>query len=604
MSAQKNRPTEDEAASHEFGGSGSEINTELHDSDTEGAGVELEFLTRDEILLRGAELAVERIAITPLSALGNACVRETERVVSAENLKRKNLGVDRLAPIRELEAVQAAALLQAKLRIVEVTPSGVRSDSGLGILAIYQQEGDFEGVYLDAENGLLDELAGRLRPSGHEGWHKEVRNALRRTVTKASEVSDPDLIPMHNCWFNYRTGERIVFSPELVTLAKFATELPERQPPVPRIVNPDGTSWDASEWIAEVTGDPDTLNLTYQVIGMCFRPNVVWRVMVYLKGVGLNGKGTLLELIRAMVGAGLTVNIPPSKFGEQFALGPAIGKRLNLVDEDDVGKRVEEGSKLKQVISHDPVPIERKYRDPVTAILRMSILVSVNETQSHKDLTQAMTDRQVLIEFPGRFVGGNRNEAIKNDYVTRADVREWFAYHVLIALPKYYKLLESDTAKAAKRRAMLDSDKILAFHDEYVDQFERDFLPFAMLYDLYVATERRNNPRGSVEAARTFTPRLKRLMDGGEWVVPAGTSKDLELGLTQWIFGTEPVLAEYSHVPEVSNWDWDFFGSRPNGQLTKWMQNKRKARGFVRRAAWERFQASGATPYGVARGVA
>ncbi|MFS2028718.1 MULTISPECIES: phage/plasmid primase, P4 family [unclassified Curtobacterium] len=600
MSNRENRPAEGEAVSHEFRGSGRQINTEQHDSDAEGAGLEPDFLTRDEILLGGVERVIAASAVTPLTTLGNACVRETELIVAAENTKRRAIGVAALAPIRDLEPVQAAALLQAKLRIVEVTPSGVRSDAGLGILAIYQDAGDFEGAYLDAESGLLEELAGQLRPSGHEGWHKEVRNALRRTVEKASEVSDPDLVPMQNCWFHYATGERFDFSPDLVTLAKFATALPDRQPPVPRIANPDGTIWDASEWIAEVAGDPETLDLVYQVIGMCFRPNVVWRVMVYLKGIGLNGKGTLLELIRALVGASLTVNIPPSKFGEQFALGPAIGKRLNLVDEDDVGKRVEEGSKLKQVISHDPVPIERKYRDPVTAILRLSILVSVNETQSHKDLTQAMTDRQVLIEFPGRFAAGNRNEAIKQDYVLRADVREWFAYQVLVVLPKYYRLRESEASKDAKRRAMLDSDKVLAFHDEYLHKFERDFLPFPMLYELFKASERQNNPRGSVEAARTFTPRLKRLLDSAEWVVPTGSSKDLELGLAQWVVGPEPVLAEYAHLPDVKNWDWDEY---TNG-LTRLMRSKRKARGVVRRSAWERYLSAALTPSGSARSAA
>jgi putative DNA primase/helicase len=611
MTAEENRRTEGVAASKEFGGSAIDINTS---PSFVGANITKRSVrtlrTLDEILVEAAKRACSVVGSVPFDDLGPLCTDATEKLLSIQNDVRKTAGLRALPSLHTVQPVQAAILLNAAFSIREVVPNGTRTDDGLGLLAIYQDEGEFEGIYRRADLGLLDRLASTLRPSGDERWHKEVEHSLRRMVMKAPELEDKDMLALQDCWYNYATGERLPFSPERVTLAKFATRLPEQAPPVPRIVNKDGSTWDAQEWLREVLPDDDTRMLVHQIIGMCLRPGVGWRVMVYLKGVGLNGKGTLLELIRQIVGIHLTTSIPPSKFGDQFALSPAVGMRLNLVDEDDVGKRVENGATLKQVISRDPVSIDRKHKDPISVVLRMSILVSLNETQQHRDKTEAMSDRQVYIEFPERFTGGNKNDAIKDDYVTRAEVREWFVYQALVVLPRYYKLTESRTSQEAKTRALLESDKVLAFHDEFAQRFERDFVPFEMLYQLFVAHERRTNPRGSVEAMRTFTSRMKKYMDPAEWIVPTGgdgkdkelgyaKDKDKELGLGQWIVGREPVLAEFDHLEDVANWDWDSYGGG-GGRLTPWMAKKRKARGFVRRTAWEAYLSTGTTPYSTA----
>jgi phage/plasmid-associated DNA primase len=41
--------------------------------------------------------------------------------------------------------------------------------------------------------------------------------------------------------------------------------------------------------------------MVFQAFGMCLRSGVDWRVGVFFIGEGLNGRGTVLELIRAIV---------------------------------------------------------------------------------------------------------------------------------------------------------------------------------------------------------------------------------------------------------------------------------------------------------------
>lgn len=94
------------------------------------------------------------------------------------------------------------------------------------------------------------------------------------------------------------------------------------------------------------------------------------------------------------------------------------------------------------------------------------------------------------------------------------------------------------------------------------------------------------------------TPRLKKLVDADDWIVPVGgNGKDKELTIAQWIIGPEPALAEFDYVPDVERWDWDRYSVSGTGSITTWMTKKRKARGFVRRSAWEAYTGTGTTPY-------
>jgi putative DNA primase/helicase len=113
-----------------------------------------------------------------------------------------------------------------------------------------------------------------------------------------------------------------------------------------------------------------------------------------------------------------------------------------------------------------------------------------------------------------------------------------------------------------------------------------------------MAHEARVNPRGSVEAMKVFTGRLKKHVTSDEWIVPlGGNGKDKELSINQWIIGPEPVLAEFDYVPGVANWNWDEYACNSAGGITHWMTTKRKARGFVRRSVWEAHESAGTTPY-------
>ena len=612
MSARESRPIEDEAAAQEFRGSEDQSTESPQASEEAPVAPPVDgpqeavperavdvLRSYDDLQIEGAQRAIAEGSELSLRDLGRLCVNLTGEVVLAANPDRKRFGrIGFLLP-GKLSPTQAAMLLLARYEIRHVVPDGTKADDGLGLVAIYQDEGPLEGTYRRVDLGLLDELSDQLYPSNNELWFKELERKLRTRAPRVAELSDPDMIPMQDCWYHYRTGERLPFDPERVTLSKFATRLPAAEPAVPEFTNEDGSVWNAWQWFEETFAGVEQLVL--QVIGMCLRPGHDWRKMVYLVGKGLNGKGTLIELIRAIVGVDLVAMIPPSKFGGQFVLSQAIGKRVNLVDEDDVGKFIEDAAILKQVISRDPVSVDRKHKEPLAVRLAMAVIVSLNEvTQKFKDKSQAMDDRLMFVPLTARFVdGATKNPAIKGDYVRRAEVCEWFAYQVLVALPKYWKLDETEASLAAKEAAREDADYVVAYWKEFGARWQRPFLPYEMVYAHYRAWRGKVNPGGTPEAQKVVTARLKELVDP-EQLVPATNDegKDMELSLSQWILTNEPVLAEYDYIPEIANWDWrtEYHNGTYIPVPPPFMAKKRKARGFVRRQVWEQYCADGTTP--------
>lgn len=185
-------------------------------------------------------------------------------VIKMANARAKAQGDPDKLPLKGLLTCwQIARILHRLYIIKEVVPDGVSAkDDGVGVLGIYQTSGPDRGIYRPCEySGVagkgnapsvpgLASLVQDYNASIDEKGYKEVRRLVRMFAERATESTDPDLIPMANTIVNYRTNERIPFSPEHVFLAKFDTALPEQRPELPRIADDqcDGGFWEVESW--------------------------------------------------------------------------------------------------------------------------------------------------------------------------------------------------------------------------------------------------------------------------------------------------------------------------------------------------------------------
>ena len=413
------------------------------------------------------------------------------------------------------------------------------SDNDL-LLCLYIKEGLDKGIYSSNER-TIRELILQYNQGISKSDFEEVIRYFRTFAEIVPMTMDKDLIPLDNGIFDYRTKQLMPFSPDYVFLSKAAVGFYGKvQNPVIRM--PDGLDWDVESWMKELSDDPAIVHLLWELTGSVLRPNVYFDKAVFLySDVGNNGKGTLCELIRNLVGKDRCSGLQISDFDKEFRLVDLIGKMAIIADENDVGAYLERASNFKSVVTGDSLMINRKFQNAVNFYYRGRVIQCVNELPRTKDKSDSFTRRLLLIPFHKSFTGMER-KYIKHEYMSRKDVLEYVVYKVLVEMPDYYEFDEPDACKALLSEYKSYNDPIRDFWNEMKDEFVWDLLPYGFLYDLYKAWLEKNNPKGSTVSKRMFCMTLNSIVntEHSMWKV-----SDWTVRVWKQMQDPEPLIAEY-----------------------------------------------------------
>ena len=458
---------------------------------------------------------------------------------------------------QHLHNSQIAEIINYLYPVRRVICNGRDSDQDGTLLAFYQQQGCNQGIYISSE----EEFCGLFRAYNYQmSKHDldEIMTTLRLMAPVVPRCSDPGLIPVNNGIFNYKTKQLLPFSPDMVFIAKSKVNYNAAA------VNPvihnsdDGTCWDVESWIAELSDDPEIVKLIWEILGAIIRPNVPWGKSAWLYSeTGNNGKGTLCELMRNLVGAGSYASIAVADFSRDFMLEQLLRSNAIIVDENDVGTFIDCAANLKAVITNDVIGINRKYRTPINLQFRGFMVQCLNEFPRFKDKSDSFYRRQLFVPFDKCFTGRER-KYIKADYLHRQEVLEYVMYKVLNM--DYYSLSEPAACKAVLAEYKEFNDPIRAFFEELADRFSWDFVPFEFAYDLYKAWFQENSPSGSVQGRNTFIKDLTNIINSTsqDWTVDRSKRPVRPQGRMDW---PEPLIAEYRLVkwfnPVYTGGDWE-----------------------------------------------
>ena len=132
--------------------------------------------------------------------------------------------------------------------------------------------------------------------------------------------------------------------------------------------------------------------------GYCLLPSCKFETMLILLGQGANGKSTFLSVVERLLGESNVSHVPFDDLGRQFRLGDLQGKLANITSDLPYMSRTNEGL-LKQIISGEPVTVDRKFKTPVTVSLSAKLLVACNEVPAIADTTDGMWRRMIVVPF-------------------------------------------------------------------------------------------------------------------------------------------------------------------------------------------------------------
>lgn len=449
----------------------------------------------------------------------------------------------------------------------------IHLDGGSCEPAVYCGSGDNMGLYtIDRK-----EIRKVIKPYNwdmSERDFKEIIAIMESCAPKLELTKDKDLIAVNNGIFDYRSKTLLPFSPETVFLSKSRVDyVPSAKNVV--IHNPDdGTDWDMESWMESLSGDPEIVDLLWQVLGAVIRPNVPWNKSVWMYATsGNNGKGTLCELMRNLCGKESCASIKLSQFSNDVFLDSLTQVSAIINDENQPGSYMELADNLKCMITGDPVTINRKYLSKLSFTFRGMIVQCFNEFPQIRDRTPSLLRRLLIIPMGSCFEGCER-KYIKDEYIKRNDVLEYVLCKVLNM--DYYELSIPKTCRDTLAEYREFNDPVVEFWNRFRDEFVWDLLPFGFLYDLYKAWHVQFYPSGKLLSCKSFLTAVRTAAAGD----PAWEAKNYAVAPGKKLDKGEPLVGEYG----LKDWmDGTYSGADMNKKFHPLL--KSSYRGLVRAAS-------------------
>jgi putative DNA primase/helicase len=144
----------------------------------------------------------------------------------------------------------------------------------------------------------------------------------------------------------------------------------------------------------------DDLQRTWELIGYLMMSGNPLQRLFLLVGGGGNGKGVLLNLVRALVGEDNFSAIPLRRFAEtQFASAELHGKLANVCGDIDA-RFIEDTGRIKELAGDDKIDAERKGKDPFKFLFWGKAIFSANKMIGSSDSSKGWLRRWEVINFP------------------------------------------------------------------------------------------------------------------------------------------------------------------------------------------------------------
>jgi len=322
-----------------------------------------------------------------------------------------------------------------------------------GALHIYDN-----GIYKRDDDILHGHMI-QLVPNITDTKRREVYKYMKANLaTPCKELSSPNLIPFKTKIFDIQTCKFIDYSPKYVFLNRFPYDyIPDA--PVEKLV---------TETITQIAdGDDEVVQLIDEAFGNCFYLLNSFRGAVMTYGNGSNGKSTLFNMLRQMLGKENTSSLSLQDTSERFRLAEVYGKAANIGD-DMPDTYLPDSAIFKKLVTGEPVMAEKKGQDVFSFVSNAKMFFSMNKLPSVSDKSRAFFGRLLPIPLSRDFsqspdIGLKERKwtQAEMEYLTKRAMDGLFTLQIRGGFIKPQKVLE------ALREYEISNNPVLEFLEEY-----------------------------------------------------------------------------------------------------------------------------------------
>lgn len=486
-----------------------------------------------------------------------------------------------IEPKIKISEAETVTLIQAIIPLACITPASasgqfVKNTAYNFYMYDFDHSSDTFGTYIHASEFITKVLMA-VNLANTQTFFKRTFDLLIDLTKTITEFEDPNYIFVNNGIYNKTTNELLPFDPEYVSLSKIKTDY-NVLATSPTIMNPDdGTVWTLDQWLSElVDDDPNRIEQLWQIISAALNPGRVYdKCVIFHSTIGNNGKGTLGQLIKNVIGGrNLYAALPIVGFSDRFRVAQLVGKICNIGDENPVGQYLDSIAQFKAAITGDDIQIEYKGRDAYPLQVRMLNIQMMNSSLLTKDKSESAYRRFLIVPFTHSFTGIER-KYIKHDYMNRQEVKEYVLKKAL-EMPVVTDFIVTSENNAALYAQKVENNSVYEFmEDVYVD-LQWNVLPIKFLYDLYVEWSSKYNLNGKPVKKSIFVDYVTNYLNernDDAWEARTQQSEAISVGSA--MDADEPLITTYNLT---SYFNSDYKGSDP--KLKRAFKRPKTTRGW------------------------
>ena len=250
--------------------------------------------------------------------------------------------------------------------------------------------------------------------------------------------------------------------------------------------------------LIEILVDEDKILLLQEWAGYLLLASQKYEKMMLFVGPKRAGKGTLLDLLSAMVGLDQVASTSFRTLSGSFGYSALVGKLLAIMPDASIPREVDGVQVLetiKQITGGDGVNINRKYKDEIPFVKLVSrFIIAVNTLPELPDYAKTLESRLNIVRFTESFEG-REDRNLKQRLSGKANTLIPWALEGLKRLQEQQAFTIPKSSGATLKEFVSISSPLGDFISECCRVGGEEFLNRNQLYDCWLGWASREGQR-------------------------------------------------------------------------------------------------------------
>jgi putative DNA primase/helicase len=256
-----------------------------------------------------------------------------------------------------------------------------------GQVNIYTKDGIYSNDPLEFERVMIDKI-----PQLKDSQRKEVYKYVALKCDLHGEFASPKYLGFKDFILDIETGENFPYAPKWIIQNRIEYNY-----------NPEAYHELMDKTLDKVAcGDKQIRSLLEEMIGYSLYRKNSLQVAFILTGEGSNGKSTILNLIKKLIGKPNYTSLDLRELEDSFKPSEMYNKLANIGD-DISAKYLETSSIFKKVVTGESFMVQRKYAQPFTLESYATQIFCANQLPSVNDHSDGFSRRLVIVPFNAKF---------------------------------------------------------------------------------------------------------------------------------------------------------------------------------------------------------